>query len=91
MRFRGLAIACVVLLALSGVLYWSGHHKKSAPKSASSSTPVILKVDPASVTGITIRQADASPVTLTRQSTGVWQITAPEELPASQQTVKDMV
>ncbi|MGH9605816.1 MAG: DUF4340 domain-containing protein [Terracidiphilus sp.] len=91
MRFRGLAIACVVLLALSGVLYWSGHHKKASPASAANSTPVILKVDPASLAGITIRPKDAPPVSLTRQSTGVWQIAAPTQLPADQQTVKDMV
>ncbi len=91
MRFRGLAIACVVLLALSGVLYWSGHHTKSASATASSSTPVIIKVNPASVTGIVIHQQGAAPVTLAKQSTGVWQITSPKQLPADQQTVKDMV
>lgn len=91
MRFRGLAIACVVLLALSGVLYWSGHHKKAAPATTASSTPVILKVNPASVTGITIVQKGTPPVTLTKQGSGAWQITAPRQLPADQQTVQDML
>lgn len=90
MKFRGLAIACVVLLALSGLLYWSAHHKREKKVSANSS-PVILKVDPASVTSLSIHQLDSAPVTLARTSSGAWQITAPKTLPADQQTVKDML
>ena len=90
MKFRGLAIACVVLLALSGLLYWSAHHK-SKKKVAADASPVILKVDPASVTSLSIRQMDAAPVTLARTSSGAWQITAPGTLPANQQTIKDML
>jgi len=91
MRFRGLAIACVVLLALSGVLYWSGHHKKSTPSSTPNNSPVVLKINPASVTGITIADKGVAPVTLRKSGAGVWQITAPRQLPADQQTVKDVV
>jgi hypothetical protein len=90
MKFRGLAIACAVLLALSGVLYWSTHHKTEKKVSANSS-PVILKVDPASVTSLSIHRLDAVPVTLARTASGAWQITAPETLPANQQTVQDML
>lgn len=90
MKFRGLAIACVVLLALCGLLYWSAHHKSEKKVSANAS-PVILKVDPASVASLSIRQLDAAPVTLTRTASGAWQITAPKTLPANQQTVKDML
>jgi Domain of unknown function (DUF4340) len=91
MRLRGLAIASAVLLALSGVLYWSAHHKASKKASAASSTPVILSVKPASVTSISIRHVGEEPVTLTRQSSGGWQITAPKTLPADKQTVQDML
>ncbi len=90
MRFRGLAIACAVLLALSGTLYWSSHHKSSKKVSASS-TPVILKVNPATVTTLSIHQKDAAPVTLAKSASGVWQITAPKDFPADQQTVKSML
>lgn len=90
MKFRGLAIACVVLLVLSGTLYWSSHHKSEKKVSANAS-PVILKLDPASIASLSIRQEDAPPVTLARTSTGEWQITAPQTLPANQQTVKDML
>lgn len=91
MKFRGLLIACVVLLALTGVLYWSGHHKASKKESAANSTPVILKVNPASVTSLTIHRSDAAPVTLAKQSSGVWKITAPRPLRADQPTVKSML
>lgn len=90
MKFRGLAIACVVLLALSGALYWSSHHKAEKKVSADSS-PVILKIDPASVTTLSIHRLDSAPVTLARTSSGAWQISAPTTLPANQQTVKDML
>ena len=90
MKFRGLAIACAVLLALSGVLYWSSHHKAEKKVSASNS-PVILNIDPASVTTLSIHQRNSAPVTLARTSSGGWQISAPEVLPANQQTVKDML
>ncbi|HEV2133045.1 MAG TPA: DUF4340 domain-containing protein [Terracidiphilus sp.] len=90
MKFRGLAIACAVLLALSGLLYWSSHHKSEKKVSANAS-PVILKVDPASVTSLSIHQFDGPPVTLARTPAGAWQITAPQTLPANQQTVKDML
>jgi Domain of unknown function (DUF4340) len=90
MKFRGLAIACAVLLALSGVLYWSSHHKAQKKVSASTS-PVILKVDPALVTTLSIHQQDSTPIELTRASSGAWQITAPKVLPANQQSVKDML
>lgn len=90
MKFRGLAIACVVLLALSGLLYWSAHHKSKKKVSADSS-PVIVKVDPASVTSFSIHQLESAAVTLARTSAGGWQITTPKTLPADQQTVKDML
>ena len=66
MNFRGLIVAVVVLATLGGVLYWSQHRKppeESAARSASTA-PVILKVDPADVTELAIKQKE--PVTLTK-------------------------
>ncbi len=70
MNFRGLLIAVVVLAALGGWLYWSQHRKPPAesPSVAAIATPVILKVDPANVTQLTIRQKE--PVTLTKTAPG---------------------
>src|SRR6185437_16699812 len=90
MKFRGMAIACAVLLALSGLLYWSAHHKSGKQVSANTS-PVILKVDPASVSTLSIHQLGSAPVTLARASSGAWQITAPKTLPANQQAVQNML
>jgi hypothetical protein len=90
MKFRGLAIACVVLLALSGLLYWSAHHK-SEKKVSATAAPVILKVNPAAVTTLSIHQLGSAPVTLARTASGDWQITAPKTLPADQQTVQDIL
>ena len=90
MKFRGLAIACAVLLALSGLLYWSAHHKSEKKVSANTS-PVILKIDPASVSTLSIHPLGSAPVTLERASSGAWQITAPKTLPANQQAVQNML
>ncbi len=91
MRFRGLAVASAVLLALSGVLYWSMHHKPSKKASAASSTPVILNVKPASVVMLGIHPAGKLAVVLSRQSSGNWQILTPRTLPANQQTVHQLL
>lgn len=90
MKFRGLAIACAVLLALSGLLYWSAH-RKSGKNVSANAVPVILKVDPASVATISIHPLGSTPVALARTSSGTWQIVAPKTLPANQQTVQEML
>ncbi|MFP5229007.1 MAG: DUF4340 domain-containing protein [Acidobacteriota bacterium] len=90
MKFRGLILAAAVLLVLGGFLYWSLHHP---PKEASStpSTPAIVKIDPASVTSLTIRQKGADPVTLMRTGASQWQVTAPSQFPADSNTVTSML
>lgn len=89
MKFRGLIVAVVVLLVLGGVLYWSQHHKPK--ETASTATPVIVKIDPASVTSLTVKQKGAPPVTLTRSGGSKWQITAPSQFPADDSTVSSML
>lgn len=77
MKLRGLLIAVVVLAILGGALYWSSHRKTPPAPAATASLP-ILKVDPASVTGLTVTQKNAPPVTLTRSGANQWQITSPK-------------
>ena len=77
MKFRGLIVAAAVLLVLAGVLYWSEHHKPKENTTASSTTPAILKIDPATVTGLTVKGKGAPPVVLARTGAGQWKITAP--------------
>ncbi len=86
MNFRGLIVAVVVLATLGGVLFWS-QHRKPVDESAAASTstaPVILKVNPADVTELVIKQKE--PVTLIKTD-GTWRITEPKPYPADQQAV----
>jgi Domain of unknown function (DUF4340) len=86
MNFRGLIVAVVVLAALGGVLYWSQHHKPAEESAAapSSPVPVIVKINPADVSQLTIKQKE--PVTL-KKTNGQWQITEPKSYPADQEAV----
>jgi Domain of unknown function (DUF4340) len=86
MNFRGLIVAVVVLATLGGVLYWSQHHKPAEESAAvpTSTAPVILKVNPADVTQLVIKQQE--PVTL-KKTNGKWQITEPKLYPADQEVV----
>jgi hypothetical protein len=86
MNFRGLIIAVVVLAMLGGLLYWSQHHTPAAETAAlpASTAPVILKVNPADVTELVIKQKE--PVTL-KKTNGKWQITEPKPYPADQEAV----
>jgi hypothetical protein len=93
MNFRGLIVAVVILAGLGGVLYWSQHRKPpedNAPSSASAA-PVILKVNTADVTQLTIKQKQADPVTLQKADAGKWQITQPKPYRADQETVAGML
>lgn len=89
MKFRGLIVAAIVLLVLAGVLYWSQHHKPK--ETASGTTPAILKIDPATVTSLTVKQKGAEPVTLTRSGATKWEITSPSQFPADSSTVSSML
>jgi Domain of unknown function (DUF4340) len=88
-RFPGLAIACLILAALSGFLYWSNRHPKSdeAATPSAPTAPTILNVDPGNVTGVTLKVKGEPDVTLARLSGGAWQITAPQSVPADQEQV----
>jgi hypothetical protein len=86
MNFRGLIVAVVVLATLGGVLYWSQHHKPAEESAAvpASTAPVIVKINPADVSQLTIKQKE--PVTL-KKTNGKWQITEPKSYPADQEAV----
>lgn len=90
MKFRSLLAAAVVLLVLGGVLYWSEHRKPKENASSSSQSPTIVKVDPATVIGLTVKRRDAAPVTL-EKSDGQWQITAPVPAAADSEAVSGVL
>jgi hypothetical protein len=84
MNFRGLIVAVVVLGALGGVLYWSQHRKPPEEVAPASTATVILKVNAADVTRLTITQK--TPVTVEKAG-NTWQITQPAPYPADQEAV----
>ncbi len=93
MNFRGLIVAVVILAGLGGVLYWSQHRKppEDNPPSSASAAPVILKVNTADVTQLSIKQKQTDPVTLQKADAGKWQITQPKPYRADQETVAGML
>jgi hypothetical protein len=86
MNFRGLIVAVVVLATLGGVLYWSQNHKPAEESTAvpASTAPVIVKINPADVSQLIIKQKE--PVTL-KKTNGKWQITEPKSYAADQEAV----
>ena len=93
MKGRGLLVAAIVLAALGGTLYWSNHRKPatSSLTSAAESSPKILDVTPADVSGITILKTGTPVLTLSKNEAGKWQITAPKPLPADQDSVSSLL
>jgi hypothetical protein len=90
MNFRGLIVAVVVLATLGGVLYWSQHHRPAEESTAvpTSTAPVILKVNPADMAELVIKQKE--PVTL-KKTNGKWEITEPKSYPADQEAVAGLL
>lgn len=90
MKARGLLVACVVLAALIGALYWSDHHKPAEDKTASANVaPKVLSLKQDDITKLTIKKNAGEPSTLVKNSQ--WAITAPHEYPADQDVVKGML
>jgi hypothetical protein len=94
MKLRGLLIAAAVLTALLGALYWSNHHGSnadSAVKTAVDAPTKILSLSQSDITGLTIHRKTEPPIDLSRNNSGVWQITAPKSLAADQDSVSSVL
>jgi len=93
MKIRSLIFATFVLLVLVGALYWSGHHKpaEESTKASADTPPTILKLDEAAVAGLELRNKNAEPIVLTRNSSGAWQIAQPKPLSADQSAVSGVI
>lgn len=94
MKLRGLLIAAAVLTALLGALYWSNHHGSnadSAAKTAVDAPTKILSLSQSDITGLTIHRKTEPPVDLSRNNSGVWQITVPKSLAADQDSVSSVL
>lgn len=90
-KFRGLIIAVIVLCAVGVWFYWSTKHKPAAGNLAAIKQPVILKIDPSNVTGLTVKKTGSPAVQLVKASDGTWKITQPEPLPANGDAVTDLL
>lgn len=87
-RLLSLTIACLVLAALAGTLYWSNRHPNIPPPAPAEAVgPTILKIDPAAVTAFTLRAKGAPAVSLARDANQAWQITAPKPMQADPEQV----
>jgi Domain of unknown function (DUF4340) len=92
MKPGGLLIATFVLAALVGALYWSNHHKPSESSEVSADiAPKVLSLNKNDVTGVEIKKDGQDSVTLAKDSSGNWQITAPQPLHADQDAVSGVV
>src|SRR3979411_2965253 len=92
MKIHGLAIAGVVLAALTGALYWSNHHKPANTIAASADTPPkVLTLSEADISKIDLRRKGADELVLAKNGSGKWQITAPKSLAADQSAVSSIV
>ncbi len=92
MKSTGLLIAAAVLAALTGVMYWSDHHK-AADTTASTvdAAPKILTLKDSDLSKIEIKKNGAEEVALAKNDAGKWQITAPVALAADQDAITSMV
>jgi Domain of unknown function (DUF4340) len=91
MKSRGLIVAVVILAVLGGVLYWSQNRKPPEETAATPASTVILKVNAADVSQITIKQKQSDPVTVQKADGNQWKITAPKPYKADQETVAGML
>jgi hypothetical protein len=94
MKTSGLLIACAVLAVLLGLLYWSNHHPATADNAVKASVdtpPKILSLDQTNIAGLAIHHSDGPTVDLSRNSSGGWQITAPKQLAADQESVSSVL
>ena len=94
MKISGLLIACVVLAALLGLLYWSNHHPAtadSAAKASAETPPKILTLDQLNINSLAIHHADQPTIDLSRNGSGGWQITSPQSLAADQDSVSSVL
>jgi hypothetical protein len=96
MKTTGMLVAAAVLVALTGILYWSDHHQASETTSAASSTaeapaPKILSLKDTDISKVDIRKKGANPVELVKDAAGKWQIAAPKPLNADQDAVTGLV
>ncbi len=91
MKVRGLLAAAVVLVALSGLVYWSNRHEKAAEnKPRPDEPPKILTVPEDQFRSVALKKKDGTTV-LAKNASGKWEILEPQKLAADQDSVSSLV
>jgi len=84
MQPKKLLIAAVLLAALSGFVWWAKRHPQSSESATPASTsPTLVNIPDASVTGVDVKKKGGDTLTLQREN-GKWAITAPSKFSADQ-------
>ena len=92
MKSTGLLIAAALLAVLTGVLYWSNHHKtEDAKTSGTPAATKLLSFKDAEVTKIEIDKKGTEQVELAKGSDGKWAITAPRSLTGDQDAITGVI
>src|SRR6202140_586378 len=92
MRLRGLMVAGVVLAALAAGLYFSNKKKSAeAAKPPADASPKILALSENDIAKVDLKKKDAPETVLQRNNAGKWQLTAPKQFLADQDTAGQLV
>ena len=92
MKSTGLLIAAALLAVLTGVLYWSNHHKTEDTKTpATPAATKLLSIKDGDVTKIAIDKKGTEQVELAKGSDGKWAITAPQSLAGDQEAITGVI
>ncbi len=91
MKSNGLLIAAALLAVLTGVLYWSNHHKPADATSATPAATKLLSIKDADVSKIEIDKKGTAQVELAKGSDGKWEITAPQSLSGDQDAITGVI
>lgn len=91
MRFRGLLVAVVLLIALGVGVYFSNKQKQAeASKPPADAPPKILALTEGDITKVEIKKKDGDDTVLQKEN-GKWQLTSPKPYPADQDTASQLV
>ena len=91
MKSRGLLAASVVLVIVSGALWWSNRKEAKAAKPTTEVTSTKLISTPEDqIQEIKIQKSGTDTIDL-QKTAGKWQITAPSTLPADQEAVSSLL
>src|SRR5579863_2021191 len=88
MKLARLLIAAVVLLGLSGAVYWSNKKTKAdADKPPADASPKVLVLPEDDIRQLVIKRRGGESTELKRDDAGKWEITAPKPLPGDKYAI----